>query len=55
MKRQIILEEADIAQFHDDAKHLSWIYQRMLLQHNEDYSMDYMRRFAKIIDKLQNL
>lgn len=55
MKKQIIIEEADVAQLHDDAKHLVWIYQRMRIMHDEDPDMDYMRRFAKIIDKLQKL
>lgn len=55
MKRQVILDEDDIIQLHDDALHLDWIYKRMHMQHKENHCVDYMIRFAKIINKLQNL
>lgn len=55
MKRQVILEESDIKQLHSDADHLEWIYQRMVIEHDEDYRIDYMRRFEEIIKKLKDL
>ena len=55
MKKQIILDEQDIKEFHGDADHLCWIYDRMVLGHNENEKFDYMRRFFKIINKLKQL
>lgn len=31
MKRQIVLDEQDIKEFQEDAKHLFWLYNRMVL------------------------
>lgn len=55
MKKQIILDEQDINEFHEDADHLCWIYDRMVLGHNENENFDYMHCFAKIINKLKQL
>lgn len=55
MKRQIVLDEQDIKEFHDDAEHLRWLYNRMVREHGESVHLDYMQRFAKIIDKLKQL
>lgn len=54
MKRQIVLDEQDIKEFQEDAKHLFWLYNRMVL-YGENRNLDYMQRFAKIIDKLKQL
>jgi hypothetical protein len=37
----------------NDLKHLEWIYNRMLFQHDEDGNVDYMIKFQKIIENLQ--
>lgn len=55
MKKQIVLDEQDIKEFHDDAEHLRWLYNRMVYLHDEQRSLDYMHRFAKIINKLEQL
>lgn len=55
MKKQIILDEQDIKEFHEDAEHLCWLYDRMVLEYNENANFDYMRRFLKISDKLKDL
>lgn len=55
MKRQIVLDEQDIKEFQEDAKHLRWLYNRMAFEHGEQRNLDYMQRFAKIIDKLKQL
>lgn len=55
MKKQIVLDEQDIKEFHDDAEHLRWLYNRMVYLHGEQISLDCMRRFAKIINKLEQL
>lgn len=55
MKKQIILDEKDIKVFHEDAKHLFWMYNRMVCLHGEEKNLDYMRRFVKIINKLKEL
>lgn len=55
MKKQIILDEQDVKEFHDDASHLRWLYDRMVLVYNENAKFDYMRRFLKIINKLKEL
>ena len=55
MKKQIILDEQDIKEFYDDAEHLCWLYDRMVLEYNENANFDYMRRFLKIINKLKEL
>ena len=31
MKKQIVLDEHDIKEFQEDAKHLFWLYNRMVL------------------------
>lgn len=54
MKKQIVLDEQDIKEFHEDVKHLFWLYNRMVL-YGEKRNLDYMQRFAKIIDKLKHL
>ena len=54
MKKQIVLDEQDIKEFHEDAKHLFWLYNRMVL-YGEKRNFDYMHRFAKIINKLEQL
>lgn len=54
MKKQIVLDGQDIKEFHEDAKHLFWLYNRMVL-YGEKRNLDYMQRFAKIIDKLKQL
>lgn len=54
MKRQIVLDEQDIKEFQEDAKHLFWLYNRMVL-YGEKRNLDYIQRFAKIIDKLKQL
>ena len=55
MKKQIILDEQDIKEFHEDAKHMSWLYNRMVYLHDEQINLDYILRFAKIINKLEQL
>lgn len=55
MKKQIILEEQDIEEFHEDAEHLRWLYNRMVCRHGESVSFDYMHSFVKIFNKLKNL
>mgnify|MGYP004456980027 CR=1 FL=1 len=55
MKKQIVLEEQDIKEFHEDAKHLRWLYDRMTCKHGEKSNFDYMHRFAKVINKLKQL
>lgn len=55
MKKQIILDEQDIEEFHKDAEHLYWLYNRMERRYDEDSNFDYMRRFLKIINKLEQL
>lgn len=55
MERQIVLDEQDIKEFHEDAKHLRWLYNRMACKHGEKSNFDYMHRFAKIINKLEQL
>ena len=54
MNRQIVLDEQDIKEFQEDAKHLFWLYNRMVL-YGEKKNLDYMQRFAKIINKLEQL
>lgn len=54
MKKQIILDEQDIKEFHEDSEHLRWLYDRMVL-HGESVNFDYMHRFAKIFNKLKQL
>lgn len=55
MKKQIILDEKDIKEFHEDAEHLRWLYDRMVCKHDENPNFDYMRRFVKIFNKLKQL
>ena len=55
MKEQIVLDEQDIEEFHDDAEHLRWIYNRMVCKHGESVNFDYMHSFAKIFNKLKQL
>ena len=55
MKKQIVLDEQDIKEFHEDAEHLRWIYNRMVCEHGESVNFDYMHRFAKIFNKLKQL
>ena len=55
MKKQVILEEQDIEEFHEDAEHLRWLYNRMVCRQGESVSFDYMHRFVKIFNKLKNL
>lgn len=55
MKKQIILDEQDIKEFHEDAEHLCWIYGRMVHKYDENPNFDYMHCFAKIINKLKQL
>ena len=55
MKKQIVLDEQDIKEFHEDAEHLRWIYNRMMYEHGENANFDYMHRFAKIFNKLKQL
>lgn len=55
MKKQMVLDEQDIKEFHEDAKHLFWLYNRMVCLHGEQRNSDYMHRFAKIINKLEQL
>ena len=55
MKKQIVLDEQDIKELHDDAEHLRWIYNRMMYEHGENANFDYMHRFAKIFNKLKQL
>lgn len=55
MKKQIILDEQDIKEFHEDAEHLRWLYDRMERKYDEDSNFDYMHRFATIINKLKLL
>lgn len=54
MKRQTVLDEQDIKEFQEDAKHLFWLYNRMVL-YGEKKNLDYMHRFVKIINKLELL
>ena len=42
MKKQIVLDEQDIKEFHEDAQHLRWIYNRMVCEHGESVNFDYM-------------
>ena len=55
MKKQIILDEQDIKEFHEDAKHMSWLYNRMVREHGESVNFDYMQRFVRIFNKLKQL
>ena len=55
MKKQVILDEQDIKEFNEDAEYLRWLYDRMVLEYNENAKFDYMRRFLKIINKLKQL
>lgn len=55
MKKQIILDEQDIKELHEDAEHLRWLYNRMVCEHGESVNFDYMHRFAKIFNKLKQL
>lgn len=55
MKKQIILDEQDIKEFHEYAEHLYWLYSRMVCKHGENVNFDYMRAFKKIINKLEQL
>jgi hypothetical protein len=55
MKKQIVLDEQDIEEFHEDAEHLRWLYNRMVSEHSENINLDYMHRFAKIFNKLKQL
>ena len=55
MKRQIVLDEQNIKEFHEDAKHLRWLYERMVRKYDENPNFDYMHRFATIINKLKLL
>ena len=55
MKKQIVLDEQDIKEFHEDSEHLRWIYNRMIYEHGENENFDYMHRFAKIFNKLKQL
>ena len=55
MEKRIILDEQDIKEFQEDAKHLRWLYNRMTCKHGEKSNFDYMHRFAKIINKLELL
>lgn len=52
MKKQIVLDEQDIKEFHEDAEHLRWLYHRMVSEHGENANFDYMHRFVKIFNKL---
>ncbi|WP_217743925.1 hypothetical protein [Segatella copri] len=42
-------------EFHEDAEHLRWLYNRMVREHGESVNFDYMHRFAKIFNKLKQL
>ena len=55
MKKQIVLDEQDIKEFHEDAEHLRWLYNRMVREYGESVNFDYMHRFAKIFNKLKQL
>ena len=55
MEKQIILDEQDIKEFHEDAEHLRCLYNRMVSKHGESVNFDYMHRFIKILNKLKNL
>lgn len=45
----------DIKEFHEDAEHLRWLYNRMVCEYGESVNFDYMHRFAKIFNKLKQL
>ncbi len=47
----IIIDKKDFIN-NEDLQHLKWIYERMVNQHNENWNYDYMYRFAKIMQKL---
>lgn len=36
-----------------DVNFLKWLYARLVLKHGEKHSYDYMRRFTKIIEKME--
>ena len=55
MKKQIVLDEQDIEESHEDAEHLHWIYERMVRKYDENPKFDYMHSFAKIFNKLKQL
>lgn len=55
MEKRIILDEQDINEFHEDAEHLRWLYDRMVRKYDESPNFDYMHRFTKIINKLEQL
>ncbi len=55
MKKQIVLDEQDIKELHEDAKHLRWLYNRMVREYDENVHFNYMHRFAKIFNKLEQL
>lgn len=37
-----------------DYAHLSWVYQRMAHQHDENENLDYMMKFKEILNKIKN-
>lgn len=55
MEKRIILDEQDIYEFHKDAEHLRWIYDRMACKYGENSNFNYMHRLAMIINKLKQL
>ena len=55
MKKQIVLDEQDIKEFHEDAEILRWIYDLMVKEYCiSEYSKN-MPRFSSIINKLNQL
>lgn len=53
--QKVFMNEQDIKEFHEDAEHLRWLYNRMVSEHGESVNFDYMHRFAKIFNKLKQL
>lgn len=49
------MDKKKVEEFHEDAEHLRWLYNRMVREHGESVHFDYMHRFAKIINKLEQL
>lgn len=55
MEKRIILDEQDINEFHEDAAILRWIYDLMTKEYLISEHSKNMPRFARIINKLEQL
>jgi hypothetical protein len=55
MEKRIILDEQDINEFHEDAAILRWIYNLMTKEYLTSEHSKNIPRFARIINKLEQL